>query len=150
MADEIYRTLLRDELDQINQAYGNKLHNPPECFRWMEGNYTAYESRTMLQVEFPVRTEMLNPIGNMQGGFITAAFDNVFGPLSYLAARGPALTLELSTQYLRAVGAGDRLTITCRVISRSPQTMLLSAEATNLRGKVVALATANVIVPPRG
>ena len=119
---------------------------PPNCFVLMKPEYLEYESRTMLKISFPVEKEYLNPMKVMQGGFITAAFDNVIGPLSYLAARNLCTSMDIHTNYIRSVAAGDTLTITARVISRSSTAMHLSAEAVNSKGRLVATCSANMIV----
>jgi acyl-coenzyme A thioesterase PaaI-like protein len=59
--------------------------------------------------------------------------------------RGPASTLDIHTQFVRAVPMGDTLTVTARVLSMGPVTLVMSAEARNVRGKLVATATANAI-----
>jgi uncharacterized protein (TIGR00369 family) len=119
---------------------------PPNCFTWMDVSVLSYESRTRLSIAVPVTEEMLNPMRVMQGGFITAAFDNAFGPLSYVAARNPCTTLDLHTQYIRPIAPGDVLTITAVVVSRGPVSMHLTGEAHNSKGKLVASCSANMIV----
>ena len=123
---------------------------PPHCFVSMQAEFLAYESRRSLTIRLPVREESLNPMRGMQGGFLAAAFDNALGPLSYLAAGRPCTTLYLDVQFIRAVGYPDDLTITARVISRGRETVLMSAEAVNGRGKLVATAmSASLIVRDR-
>jgi uncharacterized protein (TIGR00369 family) len=137
---------LQSELQQLQTLFGPDVQSPPNCFLNMKPVYADYESRSSLAVKFPVLNESLNPVGVMQGGFITAAFDNVFGPLSYLAARHPCSTLDLHTQFVRSVKSGDTLTVRATVVSRGPATMLLTAEALNGKGKLVASASANVVI----
>lgn len=119
---------------------------PPNCFRWMNVKVLQYESRTQLSIELPVTEEMLNPMRVMQGGFVTAAFDNAFGPLSYVAAKNPCTTLDMHTQYIRPIPVGELLTVTVRVISRGPVSLHLSGEAFNRKGKLVASCSSNMIV----
>ncbi len=134
------------ELATLENTYGRSLQNPPNCYRFMRGEYRAYESRTSLTVSFPVLPEYHNPVGAMQGGLITAAVDNTIGPLSYLAARAPCTTLDLHTQYLRSVAADDTITVTARVISRGSQTLTFSADVVNGKGKLIARASATMLV----
>jgi uncharacterized protein (TIGR00369 family) len=141
---------LEEEVGRLQEMLGSSAVFPPPCFVSMNGEFTEYESRSSLTVTFPVTENLLNPVGAMQGGFITAALDNVMGPLSYLAMRSPASTLDIHTQYVRAVPAGDTLTVTARVVSMGPATLVMSAEARNTRGKLVATATANAIAVARG
>jgi acyl-coenzyme A thioesterase PaaI-like protein len=82
----------------------------------------------------------------MQGGFITAAFDNVFGPLSYLAARGVCTSIDIHTQFVRGIGAGDTLTVTAIVVSRGTSTIYMTGEALNSAKKVVAIANTNLLI----
>ncbi len=140
---------IQNELATLQQAYGGELQNPPNCYRFMRGEYRAYESRTSLTVSFPVLPEYHNPVGAMQGGLITAAIDNTIGPLSYLAARLPCTTLDLHTQYLRSVSADDTIIVAARVISRSPQTLTFSADVVNGKGKLIARASATMLVAGR-
>ncbi len=118
----------------------------PNCFRSMKGEFLDYRSREMLKVRFPVQDEMLNPVLRMQGGFITAAFDNVFGPLSYAAAHAVCSTIDIQTQFLRGIEAGDYLTVEGRVVTRGSTTMHLAADGVNGKGKLVATCTANMII----
>jgi uncharacterized protein (TIGR00369 family) len=119
---------------------------PPDCFIAMKGEFVDYDSRRALAVSFPVLEESLNPLREMQGGFLVAAFDNVFGPLSYLAARRPCVTLTLNTQFIRPVSPGDRLTVRCKVVSRSLEVLQMAGEAFDSKSKLVATATATTAV----
>ncbi|MDD8018193.1 MAG: PaaI family thioesterase [Bacteroidota bacterium] len=136
--------ILHSEFAQLHQQFSTA-QLPPNCSLFMKGEYVDYESRVMLKIAFPVENNYLNPMLVMQGGFITAAFDNVFGPLSYLAARTPCTTLDLHTNYIRPITVGDILIITARVISRGQSALHLSAEALNSKGKLIATCTSNMI-----
>ena len=136
--DEEIRELVRQ--NSIGSTF------PPNCFVAMKAEFVEYESRRSLTVSFPVLEESLNPLRTMQGGFLVAAFDNVFGPLSYLAARVPCATLSLNTHFMRPVEPGDRLTVQANVIARGVQVLQMNGEAFNSRNKLVATASATAIV----
>jgi uncharacterized protein (TIGR00369 family) len=138
--------VLEREIQELMRGAGAGSTFPPNCFLVMKGEFLEYDSRTSLKVAFPVLDESLNPLRTMQGGFITAAFDNTFGPLSYLAARCPCITLDLHSQFIRSVSAGDRLTVIARVVSRSSTTMHLTATAFDANEKLVATSAANMII----
>jgi uncharacterized protein (TIGR00369 family) len=131
---------LNDFLHQAGATY------PPNCTIAMKAEIIHYESRTSLTVQFPVLEESLNPLRTMQGGFIVAAFDNVFGPLSYAAARCPCVTMNLSAQFIRPILPGDRLTITAKVVSRGNQILYMTAEAFNEKKKLIATGSANAMM----
>lgn len=137
--------LFNAEMEQMSHQFP-AAKVPPNCFVWMNGKVLQYESRTMLSIEVPVTEAMLNPMGVMQGGFATAAFDNAFGPLSYVAAKKPCTTLDMHTQYIRPIPFGELLTVIVRVVSRGPVSMHLSGEAYNSKGKLTATCSSNMIV----
>jgi uncharacterized protein (TIGR00369 family) len=165
--------VLESEMNQLAQQFPST-QLPPNCFGFLKTEFVEYvppfrmppvrnaksgKSRTpacrngalrlagtMLKVIVPVFKESLNPMGAMQGGIITAAFDNTFGPLSYLAARNPCITLDLHTNFIRPAKEGEVLTITARVISRSPVSLHLSGEAVNEKGKLIATCTSQMVV----
>ncbi|MFA6542708.1 MAG: PaaI family thioesterase [Bacteroidota bacterium] len=136
--------LLQAEFEQLHWKFPSA-QLPPNCSVLMKGEYVDYESRVKLKIAFPVLKEYLNPMNSMQGGFIAAAFDNVFGPLSYLAAHQPCITVSLQTNYIRAVSFGDTLVVTAHVVSRGQSAMHLSAEAVNGKGKIVATCTSQMV-----
>jgi len=137
--------LFNAEMESCNKVFPTA-QLPPNCFVLMKPEYLEYESRLSLKISFPVKQEYLNPMKGMQGGFIAAAFDNVFGPLSYLAARTPCTTLDLHTNYIRPILEKDSLIVTARVVSRGQSTMHLSAEAVNGKGKLIATATTQMMI----
>jgi len=137
--------IFNSEMEQLSTLFP-KAQVPPNCYQWMKVKELEYESRTMLKIEVVVTEEMLNPMRVMQGGFVTAAFDNAFGPLSYVAAKNPCSTLDMHTQYIRSIGLGETLTVTVRVVSRGPVSIHLSGEAYNSKGKLVATCSSNMIV----
>ncbi|HEX9006559.1 MAG TPA: PaaI family thioesterase [Bacteroidota bacterium] len=134
------------EITAFGSYHQGAISFPPACFRDMRARFVRYESRALLVVRLPVLERYCNPVGTMQGGFVTAAIDNTIGPLSYMAARRPCSTLDLHTQYIRAVLPGDELTITGRVVSRAVTTLVLGAEAVNRKGRTVAIASATAAV----
>ncbi|MFA5834038.1 MAG: PaaI family thioesterase [Bacteroidota bacterium] len=137
--------IFNSEMEQLAKQFP-QAKVPPNCYKWMKVKELDYESRTMLKIEVVVTEEMLNPMRVMQGGFVTAAFDNAFGPLSYVAAKNPCSTLDMHTQYIRSIGLGETLTVTVRVVSRGPVSIHLSGEAYNSKGKLVATCSSNMIV----
>jgi uncharacterized protein (TIGR00369 family) len=142
--------LLEEELQSLSRDQALGATFPPNCFTTMQAKFEDYESRRSLVVSFPVLEESLNPLQTMQGGFIVAAFDNVFGPLSYLAARVPCVTLNLNTQFVRPIAPGDRLTVRATVVSRNAQVLQMSGEAINSRNKLIATASATATIARLG
>ncbi len=139
-------SILAAELEEFKKHAGANMPFPPECFTSMKGEFLEYHSRKSLKVSFPVLATSLNPQKKMQGGFLTAAFDNVFGPLSYLAARTPCITLDIHTQFFRGLEAGDTVTIDAEVKARGTNSIYMTAEAFNSAMKLVATSTTNLLI----
>jgi uncharacterized protein (TIGR00369 family) len=144
MAELLVR--FHDEVETLLRTSCKGVQIPPNCFTAMQGTFLRYESRVALTTAFPVRSESLNPLLTMQGGFIAAAFDNTFGPLTYLAARAPCVTLDLHTQFLRTIEQDDTLEVSAKVVSRGSATIVLAAEARNSKGKLIATASATAMI----
>lgn len=144
--DNATEMMILDKCRRLAERSGLSLQFPPGCLSAMEGSLLDYEPGKSLAAVFPVLPRYANPMGTMQGGFLAAAFDNVLGPLSYLAAGRPCTTNNLSVNYIRAVLPGDEVRITARVVSRSRRTLHLRAEAFNRAGKIVAVALSNLAV----
>jgi uncharacterized protein (TIGR00369 family) len=135
-----------DEMHDFLQHAGAGATYPPNCFVSMKAEVVHYESRTSLTVKFPVLEDSLNPMRTMQGGYIVAAFDNVFGPLSYAAARCPCVTMNLTAQFIRPILPGDWLTMTAKIVSRGNQILYMTAEAFNEKKKLIATGSANAMM----
>lgn len=141
-------------VDQIFQKHfgkaklpGNKtLQLPPPCFVEMQGNMIEFVQGKSLKATFPVLQKQTNPAGFMQGGFIAAAFDNVFGPLSFLVAKKPTATIDMAVQYIRSVEADQEITVTARVVARGFSTLNMSGDLINSQGKLCATATTNLVI----
>ncbi|MBX3722204.1 MAG: PaaI family thioesterase [Turneriella sp.] len=119
---------------------------PPPSFKDMEGAFWRYRSRKAILVTFPVLPKQLNPIGVMQGGYMAAAFDNTLGPLSYVAAQKPAVTLDMSQTYLRAAHAGDILYCEAEVVTRGLRTIYMTASMYDARKKLIATAQTQILI----
>ncbi|MGE5398375.1 MAG: PaaI family thioesterase [Chitinophagales bacterium] len=118
----------------------------PNCSKTIQSRMVEYIPGEVLSLAFPVKEEYTNPAGSMQGGFITAAFDNTFGPLCLMAAKtAMTTTLNLNTSYHRPIFPGDELCVRAEVITNGRTTIYMTAEARNLEGKLVATANTTYI-----
>lgn len=130
-----------------NAGPGLAIEIPPKVFRDMHGEFIEYVRNKSLRASFPMLERYAGPIGMVQGGIITAAFDNVFGPLSYLVAKRPCATTSLYITFLRPVPAShEHLTVEARVEGRSRHVLFMKAEAFNKRGKLVATASTTLAI----
>ena len=102
-----------------------------------------------IEVAFTASDQFLNPVGVIQGGFLTAMLDDTLGP-ALVATLGPdqfALTTDLHVQFLRPARPG-RLTGRGRVVRRGKDVAFLAGELHDDSGQVVAAATATALIRP--
>ncbi len=123
----------------------------PNCAEMVEGDFIEYIPGQRLTVAFPVKPEYLNPAHTMQGGIISAAFDNVFGPLCLLVTGTPrSTTIDINTSYHRPIMEGDTLTVIAKVTTRGRTRVFMAGEAYNTLGQLIATSTTNYIMLDRG
>ena len=102
-----------------------------------------------IEVAFTASDQFLNPVGVIQGGFLTAMLDDTLGP-ALVATLGPdqfALTADLHVQFLRPARPG-RLAGRGRVVRRGQDVAFLAGELRDDSGQIVAAATATALIRP--
>jgi uncharacterized protein (TIGR00369 family) len=108
--------------------------------------------RGEIEVHFSALPSFTNPMGNVQGGFLTAMLDDTLGPalVATLAPGEFAVTLELKVSFLRPARPG-RLTGRGRVVHRGGSVAFLEGDLRDASGEVLATAsaTARVVRPSR-
>lgn len=128
-------------------AQNISLDLPPQSNLTLGTTYTEIELGKMISATIPFNAQFMNPIRVFQGGFLSAAFDEVFGPLSYMAASRPVVTLELNTTFIRPFVAKDEfIHLRADLIAQSRSLIIMRAEAKTKAGKLVATATSNSLV----
>ncbi|RHX81297.1 PaaI family thioesterase [Leptospira yasudae] len=133
--------------DKMAKEYGLSLELPPKSFKEMRAEFVEFEGGKKIVVKIPYDDRFANPMGIFQGGMLCTALDNTFGPLSYLAARRPCVTTDLSTQFFRTFFPKDEyVLIEAKVVSKSPAMMTMQAEVRNPKNKLIAIATSSVLI----
>lgn len=103
-----------------------------------------------IKVGFTATDQFLNPVGNVQGGFLAAMLDDTMGPalVATLAEDEWAPTLDLHVQFLKSAKPGE-LVGHGRVVRRGRDIAFLAGELLNATGEIVATATATAIIRSR-
>jgi uncharacterized protein (TIGR00369 family) len=115
-------------------------------FRLLE----ADPQQQRIRIEFQARPEFVNPIGNIQGGFLAAMLDDTLGP-AVVQTLGPdqfAPTLELKVSFLKPAKPGV-LIGEGRVLKKGRSIAFLSGELRDADGDIVASATATAMIVSR-
>ena len=142
--DEINAVM--SEMNKSFQAGPHKITLPPPSFVDMNAEIVQYVKNKSITVSFPVLTKQTNPMGFMQGGYIAAAFDNAFGPLSYLVAKKPTTTIDMNIQYIRGVTNNQTVQVIASIEARGFSTIHMIGEMKTIRGKILATATTNLLI----
>jgi uncharacterized protein (TIGR00369 family) len=147
------QTLTKEETNQVLkdmtvgfQAGDRKITVPPPSFLDMKAEIISYTKNKSISVSFPVMENQTNPMGFMQGGYIAAAFDNAYGPLSYLVAKKPTTTIDMNIQYIRGVAIGQNVIVTASVEAKGFSTIHMTAEMKTDKGKLLATSTTNLLI----
>jgi uncharacterized protein (TIGR00369 family) len=96
-----------------------------------------------VRVQFTAKAQFVNPIGNIQGGFLAAMLDDTLGPalVATLGRDEFAPTIELKVNFIRPAKVGT-LIGTGRVVARGGSIAFLAGELSTEQGDLVATATA--------
>lgn len=135
--------------EEIQRLSNNKITAIPPCVETLQGRATEVVPNEKVTHIFPVQEQFCNVVGSMQGGFITAAFDNVFGHLGYLISGDQQIaSLDISTSFHRPIFPGDELRITVHLRYRGKMAAYMEGQAVNKQDKLIASAQTHIVFIP--
>lgn len=137
---------LTEEMAGVVQAGAAALKIPPACFEDMQARFEDYVPRKSMRISLPVLARQSNPAGFMQGGYIAAAFDNCYGPFSYLVAKKPTASIDMNVQFIRPVKQGQRVDVIVRMVARGFTTLAMAGEMKDERGRLLATSQTNLVI----
>ena len=120
---------------------------PPACAKTLGLEFIEIDGeRGTIETKFEARPEFLNPMGNVQGGFLAAMLDDTMGTAlsATLDAGQFAPTVNLNVQFHRPAKVGP-LKGVGRVMLRGREVCQLSSELLQ-NDKIVATATATAVI----
>jgi uncharacterized protein (TIGR00369 family) len=145
-AQDFVQTHMEEMKRQFQEA-GIVLDLPPASNVTLHTRYTDIDPGKMLTAEIPFDARFANPIHVFQGGFLCAAFDEVFGPLSYMAAQRPVVAIEISTSFIRPFAPKDEyISIRAQIVSQTKSLMIMKAEAKSKTGKLIAISSNHALI----
>ncbi len=132
-------------LDSLPAFGGGKLQLPPPSFLELKLEIKEMKPGEKLVSHLPFQERFTNPIGVYQGGYLAAGFDDVFGPLSYMTANGPCLTLSINTTFLKPFTREmGHCVISALVLKDSKNFIFMRGEARSPDGDLLAHAETHV------
>jgi uncharacterized protein (TIGR00369 family) len=98
------------------------------------------------EVAFTMRPEFANPAGNVQGGFICAALDDVMSVAASISRRFEVIvpTLQITVSYLAPTPVG-RVTARGEVLRFGSSSVVMQGSLRDTAGKALAVATSTAV-----
>lgn len=96
--------------------------------------------------------QFANPVGVMQGGFVTAFADTAMASATITNLKGRKVftaNTELKISFLRGVPIGEPITCTARVIGGGQRVTFVEAEVSDAAGTLLAKASSTYLLTPR-
>ena len=120
----------------------------PSCWSFMKPEFVEYVEGESLTMAFPVLEVYSNPRGTMQGGFMTAAFDNTFGALLQMETRRRDIaSVDIHMNFQRPIFVGDVLLVRAYVKSIGKTLAHLYGEGVDRsQGRLIATAVSNLVL----
>jgi uncharacterized protein (TIGR00369 family) len=120
---------------------------PPPSNETLQVEYTEIVPGKKMAAKFPYQRRFSNPVGLYQGGFLSAAIDEVLGPLSYITAGVPCMTLSLNVTFLKAFPESlGHVVIEGFVLQKTKSFIFLRAEVKSPSGDLIAHAESHAAV----
>jgi molybdopterin converting factor subunit 1 len=132
--------------ERFMELVGNNVPHGP-AYAELLGMRPLHAEPGHVRMEYTATPQLVNPLGSVQGGFITAMLDDAMGPAG-VAALGPgyvAPTLELKVSFHRRLHPG-RVVADGRVVHQGRSIIFLEGSLHNGDGELVASATATARV----
>jgi uncharacterized protein (TIGR00369 family) len=101
----------------------------------------------VVEIEFDAGSQLLNPIGTVQGGFVSAMLDDAFS-IAFLCTTDTqtfAPTLEMKVSFLKPALQG-KLKAVGRIVQKGKSVAFVESELFDPQGKLVAKASATLAV----
>lgn len=122
---------------------------PPGFSQWLQPKFIEVEEES-ITIEVEVRPEMSNPDGTLHGGIQAAILDEVIGmTVAAMGNDSHFVSMNMTTDFLRAAKAGDKLQAKSEVIKRGRTVIHVIAQLTNSEGKEISRATQNMVTVGR-
>jgi acyl-coenzyme A thioesterase PaaI-like protein len=123
----------------------------PNCVTLMQQEFVEYVVGERLTHAYPVLDIFSNPRGGMQGGFISAAFDNTFGAMVVLLINHlEIVTVDLNVNFHKPIYLNDKLIVTAYIKSQGNTRIHLIGDAYDGNKNLIATATANFYILKNG
>lgn len=131
---------------QLN-SQGIDIQLPPPSQIELGIEYLEVIPGKKLKGKIPFQKRFTNPIKTYQGGFLSAAIDDHFGPLSYITATRPCTTLSLNVTFLKPFTEKmGHCFIEAEVLQKTKSFIFMRATVSSPDNEIIAHAESHVAV----
>jgi acyl-coenzyme A thioesterase PaaI-like protein len=143
---EQWQKSLQETKEQMSKR-GIELQLPPPSQLELQIEYLEVSPGKLIKGKVPFQKRFTNPIRTYQGGFLGAALDDHFGPLSYITAEGPCTTLSLNVTFLRPfIEKMEFCLIEAEVLQKTKSFIFMRAKVLSPLGDLLAHAESHVAI----
>lgn len=140
---------LTEYKNKVKQETGKELQLPPPTNLELKIEYLEINPGKNMIGKIPFQQRFTNPAGLYQGGFLAAALDEVFGPLSYISSGTVCMTLSLNLTFLKAFTPEMKeILVEAIVLQKTRNFIFMRGEARSLNGELLAFAESHVSILP--
>lgn len=138
---------LSDYKKKVLEQTGKELQLPPPTNLELQIEYLEINPGKNMIGKIPFQARFTNPAGLYQGGFLAAALDEVFGPLSYISSGTVCMTLSLNLTFLKAfTPAMKEILVEAIILQKTRNFIFMRGEARSLQGELISFAESHVSI----
>jgi len=115
---------------------------PPPSSRWLGYAFVDIDhAGQSMRVDFTATDEMRNPVGNVQGGILTAMMDDTMGSMVFFLTKGEkaVASVDIHTQFFRPARVG-KIRCEARITHLGRTTVFTAADLYDEEGRKLAMA----------
>jgi uncharacterized protein (TIGR00369 family) len=114
---------------------------------WLNGKLLSISDEGEIVLEFEVREEMLNPMGTIHGGALSAILDEAMGMQLFIKSSDDDVyfALNISVDFVKNAKFGEKLRVETEVVRIGKNTANLRSVVFNAKSETVAHGSSNFL-----
>ncbi len=124
------------------EAKPAKMMFPPPSSQWLGYTFVDIDhAGQAMRVDFTATDEMRNPLGNVQGGILTAMMDDTMGSMVFFLTKGEkaVASVDIHTQFFQPASVG-KIRCEARITHIGRTTVFTAADLYDEEGRKLAMA----------
>jgi acyl-coenzyme A thioesterase 13 len=131
-------------LEQFKTMIGQPMGSPSPIGKWLGGTLKVAEEN-LLEADYVVREDFLNPMGVMHGGVYAVMMDDLMGALVFSLNNDYFFTtVNLAIDYLSSAKLNETVSVKAEVIKEGKNIIHCESRLYNKEGKLLAKSISNL------